>query len=131
MEILMEKAKWLTLALAFAFVGAAALAHGSKVHVKGKVEKIGADSLQVKTADGKTVDVKLMPSTVYIQHLPPKPGDHPSTNEDKPAKLADLVIGDSVVIHAIPKDGGLEADEVKFSALASSKAATPVPKPRP
>lgn len=130
MGTLMKKAKWFTLALACAFVGAAALAHGNKVHVKGKVEKIGADSLQVRTADGKTVDVKLRPSTLYIQHLPPKPGDPPDPNEDKPAKLADLVVGDSVVIHATPKDGGLEADEVKFSALASSKIATAAPKPK-
>lgn len=126
----MEKAKWLTLALACAFVGAAALAHGNKVHVKGKVEKIGADSLQVKMPDGKTVEVKLMAATVYIQHLPPKPGAPPDTNEDKPARLADLVVGDSVVIHATPKEGGLEADEVKFSALASSKISTAAPKPK-
>src|SRR5205807_4030779 len=69
MEILMKRAKWLTLAIAFAFVGAVAFAHGNRVHVKGKVEKIGPDLLQVRTTDGKTVEVKPTASTVYIQHM--------------------------------------------------------------
>jgi len=126
----MKRAKWLTLAIAFAFVGAVAFAHGNRVHVKGKVEKIGPDLLQVRTTDGKTVEVKPTASTVYIQHMSPKPGDPPDANQDKPAKLADLVVGDSVVIHASPKDGGLEADEVKFSSPGSSKVATAAPKPK-
>jgi hypothetical protein len=93
------------------------------VHVRGKVEKIGADSLQVKTADGKSVDVKLAATTVFIHHMSPKPGDPPDTNDNRPAKLADVAVGDAVVIHATPKDGGLEADEVKFSAPESNKVA--------
>ena len=124
------KAKWLTMTLALALVGGATLAHGNKVHIKGKVEKIGADSLRVKTADGKTVEVKLVGSTVYVVHTPPKPGDPPDANENKPAKLADLAVGDAVVIHATPKDGSLEADEVKFAASASSKVASAVAKPK-
>jgi hypothetical protein len=122
------KAKWLTLTLALALVGGVTLAHGNKVHIKGKVEKIGADSLRVKTADGKTVEVKLVGSTVYVVHTPPKPGNPPDANENKPAKLADLAVGDAVVIHATPKDGSLEADEVKFAASASSKVASAVAK---
>ena len=35
-----------------------------------------------------------------------------------------------VVIHATPKDGGLEADEVKFSSPGSNKVAAAVPKPK-
>lgn len=124
------KVKWITLALAIAFAVGATLAHGNKVHVRGKVEKIGADSLQVKTVDGKTVEVKLAASTVYIQHTPPKPGAAPDANEDKPAKLADLVIGDAVVIHATPKGGSLEADEVKFSEPGASKIAPAGAKPK-
>jgi hypothetical protein len=122
--------RWLTLALALASAGAAVSAHGNKVHVKGKVEKIGADALQIKTADGKTLEVRLVASTVYVQHVPPKPGDPPETNEDKPAKLADLVVGDAVVIHATPKEGSLEAEEVKFSAPSPSKLASAAPKPK-
>ena len=116
------KVRWLTLALALAFAAGAAFAHGNKVHVRGKVERIGADSLQVKTVDGKSVEVKLAASTVYIQHKAAKPGDNPDAN-DKPAKFADVAVGYAVVIHATPKDGGLEADEVKFSAPESNKLA--------
>lgn len=124
------KRGWLTFALAFVFAGGLALAHGSKVHVKGKVEKIGADSLQVRTPEGKTVEVKLVPSTVYVLHVPAKPGGAPDTDENKPAKLADLAVGDAVVIHATTKDGSLEADEVKFSAPGSNKVASTVAKPK-
>jgi hypothetical protein len=124
------KAKWLTLTLALALVGGATLAHGNKVHIKGKVEKIGADSLQIKTAEGKTVEVKLAASTLFVLHVPAKAGDLPDANENKPAKLADLAVGDAVVIHARPKDGSLEADEVKFAASASSKVASTVAKPK-
>ncbi len=126
----MMKIRLLTLALALAFSGGAALAHGNKVHVKGTVERIGPDSIQVKTLDGKTVEVKVVASTVYVLHTPPKAGDPPDTNENKPAKLADLAVGDAVVIHASPKDGSLEADEVKFSSPASNKMASAAPKPK-
>lgn len=118
------KLKWITLALALAFASGMTLAHGNKVHVRGKIEKVGADSLQVKSADGKTVEVKLVASTVYIQHVSPKPGEPADTNENRPAKLGDLAVGDAVVIHATPRDGGLEADEVKFSAPESNKVAS-------
>lgn len=123
------KARWLTVVLAFAFAGGLVSAHGNKVHVKGKVEKIDADSVQIRTTDGKTVEVKLLASTVYVLHVPAKRGDPPDADQDKPAKLADLAVGDSVVIHATPKDGSLEADEVKFSA-PGSKVSSPVAKPK-
>lgn len=123
------KMKWMTVALALAFAAGATLAHGNKVHIRGKVEKIGADSLQVKTVDGKSVEVKLVASTVYIKHVASKPGDPPDT-ENTPAKLADLAVGDAVVIHATPKGGSLEADEVKFSAPESNKVASAVAKPK-
>jgi hypothetical protein len=121
------KAKWVTLVLALAFAGGAAFAHGSKVHVKGTVEKIGGDSLQVRTPEGKTVEVKLVASTVFVLHTRTKPGD---ANENKPAKLADLAVGDAVVIHATPKDGNLEADEIKFSAPSSNKIASAASRPK-
>lgn len=124
------KAKWLTFALALVFAGGAAFAHGDKVHVKGTVEKIGGDSLQVRTPEGKTVEVKLLASTVYILHNRSKPGDAPDANEDKPAKLSDLAVGDAVVIHATPKDGNLEAQQIKFSAPNSNKMASAASKPK-
>lgn len=122
------KARWLTLVLALAFTAGATLAHGNKVHIRGKVEKIGADSLQVKTVDGNSVEVKLVVSTVYIQHMAAKAGDPPDTNDNRPAKLADVAVGDAVVIHATPKEGTLEADEVKFTAPGSNKVAAAKPK---
>lgn len=124
------KAKCLMLALAVAFAGGAAFAHGNKVHVKGTLEKIGSDSLQVKTPEGKTVEVKLVASTVYLLHARTKPGDAPEANENKPAKLADLAVGDAVVIHATPRDGNLEADEIKFSAPSSNKMASATSRPK-
>lgn len=122
------KLKWITLALAFAFGAGIAWAHGNKVHVRGKVEKVGPDSLQVKTVDGKSVEVKLVASTVYVQHMIAKPGDPAGTNDDRPAKLADVAAGDAVVIHATPKAGNLEADEVKFSAPEANKVVAAKPK---
>ena len=118
------KMKRITVALALAFAAGTTLAHGNKVHVMGKVEKVGADSLQVKTRDGKSVEVKLVASTVYIQRMAVKPGEPTDTNADRPAKLADLAVGDAVVIHATPKGGTLEADEVKFSAESNKVAST-------
>lgn len=124
------KMKWITLALALAFAATATLAHGNKVHVMGKVEKVGADSLLVKTRDGKSVEVKLVASTVYIQRMAVKPGEPSDPNDNRPAKLADLAVGDAVVIHATPKGGVLEADEVKFSAPESNKVASTGAKPK-
>ena len=106
------------LGLFFAVVVGTAFAHGNKVHVKGTVEKIGADSVAVKTADGKTVEVEFAATTIFLSR---------SNNEDKPAKASDLAAGDLVVIHATPKDKILEADEIKFSVPAAVKTGAPVP----
>jgi len=102
----------------FAF---AALAHGDKKHVQGTVQKINADSIVVKAKDGSSVLVKLGSSTIYMRR---------SGNTDKAATLSDLAVGDLVVVHATPKDTGLEADEVKFSThTGGTVAAKPNTKP--
>ena len=124
------KVKWITLTLALVLAAGTLFAHGNKVHIRGKVEKVGADSLQVKTPEGKSVEVKLAASTVYIQHMAVKPGEPSDTNNNRPAKLADLAVGAVVVIHARQKGGTLEADEVKFSAPESSKVASAAAKPK-
>jgi hypothetical protein len=93
--------------------------HGSKVHVFGTVEKLNSDSIVVKTKEGKSIEVKLAASTVYVER---------SNNQDKPAKLSDLAAGDLVVIHAAPKGDGLEADQVRFSVPAGPKASAVKPK---
>ena len=121
------KLRFLAVAFLVAFAGAVSFAHGDKVHVRGTVEKIGPGSVQVKTLEGKTVNLKLTASTVYVLHVIQKPGQASDVSQDKPAKLADLAVGDLVVIHATPKDGGLEADEVRFSVPASGKMASSGP----
>jgi hypothetical protein len=108
-----------------------AVAHGNKVHVKGTVEKIGAESVVVKTQDGKSVEVKLLASTVYVAHVIDKGAKPSDANEDKPAKLSDIAVGNMVVIHATPKDNGLEADEVRFSAPGVVKPTAASAKPKP
>ncbi len=114
-EMFMKLRMTMLALLAILFTGEA-FAHGNKVHVRGTVEKIGTDFLLVKTPDGKSVEVKLVASTIYISR---------ANNEDKPAKMADLAAGDFVVIHATSKDNALEADEIKFSVPAATKAAPP------
>jgi len=120
------------LALLFVFVSGNAFAHGEKIHVSGTVEKISAESMLVKTRDGKSVEVKLVASTVYISHVTGKAGKPADLSEDKPAKLSEIAVGNLVVIHATSKNNALEADEIKFSVPASPKAAVPAPaKPKP
>ena len=99
-----------------ALMASVALAHGDKKHVIGTVEKVNADSVVVKTADGQSVEVKLVASTIYVSH---------AGAADKPAKVSDLAVGDRVVIHATPKGDTLEANEVKFSAPTAATAAKP------
>ncbi|HVH50169.1 MAG TPA: hypothetical protein VM781_00770 [Candidatus Bathyarchaeia archaeon] len=103
------KLRWILLVLAI-LLASPAFAHGDKKHVIGTIEKISPDSVMVKTQDGKSVEVKLVPTTVYV------------TNDGKPAKFADVAIGQRVVIHATPKGTELIADEVKFAAAGSAAA---------
>ncbi|MBZ5702791.1 MAG: DUF5666 domain-containing protein [Acidobacteriia bacterium] len=79
-----------------------ALAHANKKHILGTVAKINPDSLVVETKNGKTIEVAIGPSTVFLK-------------DDQPAKLQDLALGDRVVIEATPKGLALEADEVRFA----------------
>jgi hypothetical protein len=105
------------LLLAFAaLMTNAVIAHGDKKHVMGTIEKINADSVVVKTADGKSVEVKLVSATMYV------------SRDGKASKLSDLAVGQRVVIHATPEGDTLSADEIKFSpvgAAAGASAAKP------
>jgi hypothetical protein len=105
------KLKVISLIGMLAFTAAVMLAHGDKKHVMGTLEKISADSVVVKQADGKEVEVKLVANTMYV------------TRDGKAAKVSDLAVGDRVVIHATPNGETLSADEVKFSVPAASAAA--------
>src|SRR5258708_13152282 len=96
------KLRWIASLLAVMFA-LPVFAHGDKKHVIGTVEKISAESVTVKTADGKLVEVKLAPATVYV------------TKDGKPAKLTDVAAGQRVVIHATPKGTELIAAESNFA----------------
>jgi hypothetical protein len=115
-KLMKLRSVWL---LAFAaLLAGTAIAHGDKKHVMGTLEKINADSVVVKTADGKSVEVKLASTTMYV------------SREGKASKLSDLAVGQRVVIHATPEGNTLSADEIKFSppgAAAGASAAKPKP----
>ena len=121
------KSRARTLALLFTLVSCNAFAHGNKVHVLGTLEKISSDSVLVKTKEGKSVEVKLVASTTYVLHVASNASNAADLNEDKPAKISDLAVGDAVVIHATPRESTLEADEVRFSVPAVAKPAAPAP----
>jgi hypothetical protein len=126
------KLRLFSTALLFVLVAGMALAHGNRVHVSGTIEKISTETIQVKTRDGKSVEVKLVSSTVYLSHITDKTSKPADLTTDKLAKQSDIAIGDLVVIHATARDNVLEADEVKFSvpAAATKRAATAPAKPK-
>ena len=105
------KLRDVVLAVILAMAATVALAHGDQKHVAGTVEKISADAVVVKTADGKSVEVKLANKTVYVQR------------DGTSAKLSDLAVGDRVVIHATPHGDTLEASQVKFVKTGSAASA--------
>jgi len=100
----------------------AVFAHGDKIHVVGTIEKIDSNSVTVKTPDGKSVEVKLVATTVYTEH---------TGQQDKAASVTDLAVGNRVVIHATPKSGALEAGEIKFSKLAAASHGAPASQGKP
>ena len=103
------KLRWMVLLLSV-LLAMPTFAHGDKKHVIGTIEKISPEAVMVKTQDGKSVEVKLASTTVYV------------TNDGKPAKFADVAIGQRVVIHATPKGTELIADELKFAAAGNASA---------
>jgi len=108
----MTKLRFLSLLAILALSITTTFAHGDKKHVVGTLEKVSADSVTVKTSDGKSVEVKLVSSTLYV------------TRDGKAAKVSDLAPGQRVVIHATPTADTLSADEVKFSPQAAPAASS-------
>jgi hypothetical protein len=100
----------------------AIFAHGDKKHVIGTVEKISSSSVTVKTADGKSVEVKIAATTIFIERR---------GTEDKPAKLADLTAGNRVVVHASANGNALDADEIRFSKPGATAHTSPAPSSKP
>jgi len=56
----MTKLRFLSLLAILALSITTTFAHGDKKHVVGTLEKVSADSVTVKTSDGKSVEVKLV-----------------------------------------------------------------------
>ena len=109
--------QFLSVLAILAMTAVLASAHGDKKHVIGTLEKVSADSVTVKTADGKSVEVKLVANTMYV------------SRDGKPSKQSDLAVGERVVIHATPTGDTLSADEVKFSPPGSAPSSSSKPKP--
>lgn len=101
----------LILIACLSLVCAAAFAHGGEEHVIGTVAKTTADSIIVKTVDNRMVTVAVTPDTKF-------------TKDKATAKLADLTVGDRIVIHAKePTEGHLVADTVAFAPAKSARTA--------
>src|SRR5258708_18980372 len=83
------KFRWIVLLLSV-LLALPTFAHGDKKHVIGTIEKISPESVIVKTQDGKPVEVKLAATTVYV------------TNDGKPAKFADVAVGQPVGPYSPP-----------------------------
>jgi hypothetical protein len=107
------KLKLLILMVCVSFATAAALAHGDEQHVIGTVASVTKDSITVKTTANALVTVAVAPETTF-------------TRNKATARLADLSVGNRVVIHAKePSEGKLVADTVQFNAApAKPNAAT-------
>jgi hypothetical protein len=106
------KARTLILMACISLITAGAFAHGDEQHVIGTVASVAKDSITVKTAANALVTVAVVPQTTF-------------TKNKAAAKLADLNVGDRVVIHAKePAEGKLVADTVQFSTPAAKAVPT-------
>ena len=111
------KARLLLVVFCIAVIPAALLAHGDEEHVMGSVASVAKESITVKTGANGLVTVAVVPQTTF-------------TKNKTASKLADLNVGDRVVIHAKePTKGKLVADTVQFSTPAA-KAAPVATKPQ-
>ena len=81
------KLKVISLIGMLALTATVMFAHGDKKHVMGVLEKINADSVVVKQADGKEIEVKLVANTMYV------------TRDGKAAKASDLAETPAAQVH--------------------------------
>jgi len=86
-----------------------AFAHDGMEHVMGTVSAVSAQSVTVQTTDKKAVKVNLNAKTKY-------------SRSDKAAAMADMKIGDRVMIEAKEANEVLTADTVSLGAAAAPKA---------
>ena len=85
-----------------------ALAHGGMEHITGTIASVGDKILTVKTTKGATVQVHVDAKTEYARGK-------------QAAKMADLRVGERVVVHAMEMSGSLVAHEVSIGANAKAK----------
>ena len=82
-----------------------AVAHGGKQHVMGTVTALDETHVVVQTRDGKTLSIALAKDTEYRKG-------------DVPAAVADLKVGDRVVVDLAAKGDTPSAREVRFASAA-------------
>jgi Cu/Ag efflux protein CusF len=103
---------WITSALIIGILvtplSQSAFAHGNETHVIGTVKNVTDHSVTVTTMDGKTQEVRITDATLFER------SGHSAT-------LRDLSVGDRVVIHAVTKNGNLEAHTVKIGSSPKGK----------
>jgi hypothetical protein len=98
----------LVLVACISLAASAALAHGGEEHVIGTVWKVTSEVITVKTIANKSTTVVVAPETKFMKG-------------NAAAKIADLSVGDRVVIHAREgTDEKLVADTVEFAAASSA-----------
>ncbi len=101
------RARVLLLAACISLASVVALAHGGEEHVIGTIAKVTRDSIAVKTPSHKLVIVAIARETRFMK-------------DKVAAKMADLNLGDRVVIHANePTEGKLVADTVESATPKS------------
>jgi hypothetical protein len=89
------------LVTAFALVGAVLAAHGDYDHIRGIVTNLTATSVSIETPQKATKTVTFDEKTTFER-------------SGKAAKLADLKVGDRVVIDV--RKGTLQASLIRFGA---------------
>jgi hypothetical protein len=100
----MQKA--VSIAALIVLFSAIAFAHGNEQHVMGTVTAIDNGSITVRTTAGSSVTIQLDPKTRF-------------TKGGSAAAIAELKVGDRVVIHAIKDHDKLIARTVKFGSTST------------
>lgn len=92
--------KSILLSLTVLFLTSMLLAHGNEKHVMGTVTAIGGDSISVENSSHQVQIVQINSETKF-------------TSGGNPSSIANVKVGDRVVVHAKPVGDKLEATEVK------------------
>ncbi len=94
--------RWFLTGLAIGCLASPALAHEGGVDAKGTVKAVSGDRIEIETAHGAK-SFTITSRTEFVKGR-------------APAKLSDIQPGDRVVVHGRPKDGALEAVQVRSAS---------------